>query len=121
MTSIDRGVSIQVFPHVKGESQAYNAGRPSITTGASFSGYMIQSGINGAPSLDHEHPTRYSFPISPGLLGGGVPDTHVIYYKMQGWYAAGSVYENWVSTNAPNYTPPSGHSLSNIVIIGVLR
>ncbi|HSX21504.1 MAG TPA: hypothetical protein VLE97_01865 [Gaiellaceae bacterium] len=35
-------------------------------------------------------------------------------YKNQGWYAAGSVFEVWVSTPLPSTFPPSGHTLTDI-------
>lgn len=40
------------------------------------------------------------------------------YYKMQGYYVTGAVYETWVAIGAPNLTPPSGHSLINISVVG---
>ncbi len=43
------------------------------------------------------------------------------YYKMQGWYATGSVYETWTSSGQPNLTPPSGHTLTDIAVVGILR
>jgi hypothetical protein len=38
------------------------------------------------------------------------------YYKMCGYYVAGSAFEVWVSTGTPTNTPPSGHTLTNIFI-----
>lgn len=35
-------------------------------------------------------------------------------YKNQGWYAAGSVYEQWISTPLPSTFPPSAHTLADI-------
>jgi len=35
-------------------------------------------------------------------------------YKNQGWYAAGGVYETWISYGAPITTPPSGHTLTQL-------
>ena len=35
-------------------------------------------------------------------------------FKNQGYYVAGSVYEEWVTTTAPSTTPPSGHTLTQI-------
>lgn len=35
-------------------------------------------------------------------------------YKNHGWYAAGSVWEVWVTSGAPSTVPPSGHTLTNI-------
>ncbi len=39
------------------------------------------------------------------------------YYKMQGFYLTGAVYETWIAVGAPNLTPPSGHSLINISVV----
>lgn len=38
------------------------------------------------------------------------------YYKFRGWYSAGNVYETWITTRSDRI-PPSGHSLSDIVLI----
>lgn len=35
-------------------------------------------------------------------------------FKNIGWYAAGSVFEEWISTENPSVTPPSGHTLTDI-------
>lgn len=53
------------------------------------------------------------------ISGGGpltLPASRIQYYKMIGYYAVGSVYEVWITLNAPNSTPPSGHSLQNITV-----
>jgi len=43
-----------------------------------------------------------------------------VIYKNQGWYAAGSVLEEWVTSGAPSTTPPSGHTLTQLqhLVIG---
>lgn len=46
---------------------------------------------------------------SSTVIGSSPP-----HYKNMGWYAAGSVYETWVTTPLPSTTPPSGHALTNI-------
>ena len=48
--------------------------------------------------------------------GGGGPGV-TTYYKMRGYYATGAVYETWVVTEEPSVTPPSGHVLTNVVIV----
>lgn len=53
------------------------------------------------------------------ISGGGplnIPASRIQYYKMMGYYSIGSVYEIWIALNAPNSTPPSGHSLQNITV-----
>jgi hypothetical protein len=42
---------------------------------------------------------------------------NLLKYKMQGWYAAGSVWEVWVVATAPNTFPPSGHTLTEISFV----
>jgi len=49
--------------------------------------------------------------------GGGGGPTVTTYYKMRGYYVAGAVYETWVVTGDPSVTPPSGHTLTNVVIV----
>ncbi len=53
------------------------------------------------------------------ISGGGpltIPTARIQYYKMIGYYLAGSVFEVWVALNAPSSTPPSGHSLQDITV-----
>jgi hypothetical protein len=35
-------------------------------------------------------------------------------YKNQGYYVAGSVFEEWISVGAPNTFPPSAHTLADV-------
>ena len=35
-------------------------------------------------------------------------------FKNQGWYATGSVFEEWITSPAPGTVPPSGHTLTDI-------
>lgn len=35
-------------------------------------------------------------------------------YKNQGYYVAGAVFEEWITSGAPNTVPPSGHTLTEI-------
>lgn len=37
---------------------------------------------------------------------------NITLYKNEGWYATGSVWEQWITTTAPSTSPPSGHSLT---------
>lgn len=41
------------------------------------------------------------------------------FYKNQGWYAATSTWETWISYEAPNAIPPSGHTLTGVQYIQV--
>ncbi len=45
--------------------------------------------------------------------GGGVS------YLMRGYYVAGSVFEYFYSSSQATTNPPSGHTLTNVVVIGV--
>lgn len=47
----------------------------------------------------------------------GVPAAKYLNY---GYYVAGSVWESWITSEAPSTTPPSGHTLSFIknILIG---
>ncbi len=42
--------------------------------------------------------------------------TH-LYRKFRGYYAVGSVYETWVTTDFDGTIPPSGHSLSGTSLV----
>lgn len=35
-----------------------------------------------------------------------------VIYKNQGYYAAGGVYESWITSGAPSTAAPSGHTLT---------
>lgn len=50
-------------------------------------------------------------------VGAIIGIVEITYYKMQGFFAAGSVYETWVGVGSPNTSPPSGHTLTNIVVV----
>ena len=39
------------------------------------------------------------------------------YYKMRGFYTIGGVYETWIVIGTPSLIPPSGHTLTNTVIV----
>lgn len=39
---------------------------------------------------------------------------NITLYKNEGWYATGSLYEEWITATAPSTTPPSGHTLTFI-------
>ena len=54
--------------------------------------------------------------VQPINIAGGGGATTVTYYKMRGYYVAGSVWETWVSTGSPG-SPPSGHTLIDTVIV----
>lgn len=128
MASVDRGASVRAFPEQRDgvSSPAYDIGQIAINQSVhdalepNATRPSMQGGLNGAPTLDHSHPNRASTIVMPGLIGGGIP-AQITYYKMQGWYVAGSVYETWTSANAPNSTPPSGHTLSDIKVVGMVR
>lgn len=46
----------------------------------------------------------------PASSGGVVNNI----YKNQGWYAAGSAFEIWITSPYPTTAPPSGHTLTDI-------
>lgn len=108
------------FGAVVGEiqSQITPAGRVNLTqsTGEGESYFEFHVGPpDGENQQDQVISSRYSNLSSTG----GLIETVTVYYKMQGYYVTGAVYETWVATNAPNTTPPSGHSLINIVVVSV--
>ncbi len=53
------------------------------------------------------------------FIGSDNAYSYTQYFKMRGYYATGNVYETWTSANLPNLNPPSGHTLSDIVIVAV--
>ena len=59
--------------------------------------------------------------LVPGVGGGGgggrIPGV-VHYYKMRGYYVAGAVFETWVAIGSPSSTPPSGHTLQHVQVVG---
>jgi hypothetical protein len=44
------------------------------------------------------------------FVSGGVAILYI--YKNEGWYAAGSAWETWITSGAPQTVPPSGHTLA---------
>lgn len=89
--------------------------------------YSFNNNDNGATNIDGyniliSYYQNNSMPNSYGYDGtfitnGSTGTAATIYYRMRGYYIAGLTYEYWTATGAPNTTPPSGHSLDNIVII----
>ena len=53
------------------------------------------------------------------FIGSDNAYSYTQYFKMRGYYAAGGAYETWTSANLPNLNPPSGHTLTDIVIVAV--
>ena len=49
-----------------------------------------------------------------GRLPTGVPIPQPKRWKNDGWYAAGTVWESWVTNDNPSTTPPSGHTLTQL-------
>lgn len=47
-------------------------------------------------------------------LPTGVPIPQPKRWKNDGWYAAGAVWESWVTNDNPSTTPPSGHTLTQL-------
>jgi|SRR5215831_832832 len=106
----------------------YFTGRRGIRAGGTygtsnvlgyFSGWVftVRTGGTYAPMA------YFSGALVPGthtILGGTVyidastGSTSTVRYKNQGWYAAGGVFEVWISVNAPSTTPSSGHTLTDI-------
>lgn len=41
-------------------------------------------------------------------------NTGIARFKNVGWYAAGGVFEEWITTGVPGTVPPSGHTLTNV-------
>jgi hypothetical protein len=41
----------------------------------------------------------------------------IVYYKMRGFYVAGSTYEVYVVAGQPSNIPPSGHTLENVEVV----
>lgn len=71
------------------------------------SGSVVTSAMGGSKSSNAA--------LRPAASGSPVgPQT---YYQMRGWYAAGSTYESWTAAGSPSYTPPSGHTLTGVVVV----
>lgn len=127
MASVDRGQSVEMTPAQRGgrSTPAYNTGQPTLK--ATIADELeprptrrsMTGGLNGAPTLDHTHPDRASVPAVPGIgnQSGSIPGVFR-YYKMRGYYATGAAYETWVAIGAPSSSPPSGHTLTNVQVVG---
>lgn len=47
------------------------------------------------------------------VLNSGATQAQILYFKNQGYYVSGAVFEEWVTTSAPQTLPPSGHTLAD--------
>ena len=75
---------------------------------------------NPAPPFEFQTPDlgkTFSFDALIGADRPVLPEIPIQTFKMRGWYVIGGVYEVWTSTGTPNLTPPSGHTLLDIVIV----
>jgi hypothetical protein len=63
-----------------------------------------------------------------GRAGGGPLSSHGVNYQtigakpvtyvLRGWYAAGAHFETWTSVDTIATTPPGGHTLSGVCVVG---
>ena len=98
------------------EQQFTPAGRLNSTKPTGVGEAYIEHSIRAPDGVNLNEQvlsTRVSSVITS--ISGGTIHT---YYKMQGYYVAGAAYETWVSIDSPSLTPPSGHSLINIAVVG---
>lgn len=100
------------------ESQITPAGRVNAIK-SSGAGEAYFEFHTSPPDGDNNQEQVISSRYSNLSSTGGLVETVTLYYKMQGYYVPGAVYETWVAINAPNTFPPSGHSLTNIVVVSV--
>ena len=104
-------------------SSALLSGLGQWSTGLPPDGYGENYGIPEILIQGHDIPSArgalFEPPPLPVQTGGGGSET--LYYKMRGYYVTGSVYETWIATDTPNNTPPSGHTLTGVVVVSVTR
>lgn len=51
------------------------------------------------------------------FIGSDNAYSYTQYFKLRGFNAGTNEYETWTSANLPNLNPPSGNSLTDIVIV----
>jgi len=71
-------------------------------------------GPDGTESLSANGATSAVGSTVPAMGSSGGAGTQ--YYRMRGWYAAGTTFEIWVGTS-PYTPPPSGHTLADVSFI----
>lgn len=54
--------------------------------------------------------------LFPASAYDSLVEPAIRFYKLRGYYVAGSMFETWV-TKDPDAAPPSGHTLTNISIV----
>lgn len=87
-------------------------GAPSTNSGANPA-IVVPFGYPN--DFDSDRGSTLLFPSS--VKDAFLASSKIKYFLMRGWYAAGSTYESWVAIGAPNSTPPTGRSLSDIIIV----
>lgn len=113
MASTDRGSSSYVGPIGLRVSSATDLSTPDTSHGT----YSL---------LRDTHLSDGDRGFSVYFLGGvsgfllGVVNLQP-FFKMQGWYVAGAAWEEWTSSLAPNFTPPSGHTLIAVTYTRLLN
>lgn len=119
MASTDRGISYRALSVESKRSPAFNVYTQSLLTLDRSTYASSTEPLTSIGPVFNGEDLGATYSTSP--VGGRGGLTSITYYKMQGWYVAGSAYETWVAVNAPNSTPPSGHTLTDITVVGIIR
>lgn len=111
----DQGISMQMYGNTlitpAGGTFGNTVGNQSYFSGPKFTAVYPndRDGDQGSSVFLAKSVTIGTTP------GGGTTVTN--YYKMRGYYVAGTVYEVYVVTGAPSSTAPSGHTLTNVTVV----
>lgn len=75
---------------------------------AAKAGYYVKGGAGeGVPSGSRGN-SRSGYLVT--FPGNAI--TAPVDFKNEGWYAAGSAWETWITSGDPGTIPPSGHTLT---------
>jgi hypothetical protein len=98
------------------------------TTSTSFTNVTGGSGIVSIGQSVVSYSTGNIIDLSSSILedqyqpvqsisGTAYDNALTVFYKMRGYYAAGTEYEIYIAEGAPSSIPPSGHTLTNVTIM----
>jgi hypothetical protein len=119
------GVSGNTFTGITGGNGAISNGQIVTYLAGGAATTTLLTGAESFGELNLPQANSWGFYDMNATLAAADPNFYdntnydpinAVNYKMRGYYTTGQVYETWIVQNAPSYTPPSGHTLVNIIV-----
>jgi hypothetical protein len=116
MASVDRSVSVKITSSQAKKSPAFDVYTSALVNVARENYSVHEEPLTSVGPVFNGEDLGATYNVQTGLQSGLPSTIHT--YKMRGYYAAGATYETWVSIGSPSVTPPSGHTLLDVEVVG---